>query len=189
MTFSGSVTPLASVPPGVEAEVRSCGWESWMQRGKGSRPLIFVTRHLMTLPEARFRDKYQGGKCQGERDGCEVANPEACYPRDQLPQGPASPRAGWWRHTERWGGWSPHSPSSWELLLPFRSSTHMSTCKQHTTCGCPALTVYPLRRAWELGRGLLASHKQAVRDASWPALPSHPALEAEDQHTAPASAL
>lgn len=37
----------------------------------------------------------------------------------------------------------------------------MSMCKQHTTRGCPALTVYPPQRAWEVGRVRLASHKQA----------------------------
>ena len=84
------VTPLAPVPPGVEAEVRSCGWESWLQRGKGSRPLIFVTRHLMTLLESRFRDKYQEGIVP-ERDGCGVANPGTSYSGDRLPQGPATP--------------------------------------------------------------------------------------------------
>lgn len=111
------MTPLAPVPPGVEAEVRSYGWESWLQRGKGSRPLIFVTRYLMTLSESRFRDKYQEGIVP-ERDGCGVANPGTSYSGDRLPQGPANLRAGFWRHTGRWGGLlRPFPAESSSLLL------------------------------------------------------------------------
>ena len=86
------MTPLAFVPPGVEAEVCSCGWESWMQRGKGSRPLIFVTRHWWLFQslgletntrEASTREREMAARWPTQRP----ATPGTSYPRGWLIQG------------------------------------------------------------------------------------------------------
>lgn len=108
----------------------------------------------MTLSESRFRDKYQEGIVP-ERDGCGVANGGTSYPRGRLIQGLAP------GGTQEGGEVSSHpfllrASPSFSGLHP---REHVQTAPN--PMGAQRSLCILLVWAWEVGRGRLASHKQA----------------------------
>ena len=118
-------------------------------------------------------------------------------PRGLLPQGPATPGAGqskgWLVEAHRKVGrlvsslpFLLRAPPSFSGLYPHE---HVQTAHNLWVPSAHCVSSSKGMGTGEGTPGFSQAGQLAVRDASWPALPSHPALEAEDQHTAPASAL